>query len=289
MDKTIINERYDYLAPKDRRWGLHLCGVGTRLVPPHSPYQVYEDGAPYQWKQGRILRDFSLVYITQGSGMFRVRRSRMLPVKAGDVLLILPGVWHDYHPHPETGWKEYWVMFNGKAAEHLVYQLALPQRCPMFHYGINEPLHHLFTRMLDVASSMPPQADVIHTGLILQLAATIQSRIQLIREQGDRDESFVQQAKQRMTEAPEKPFEMRSLARELGVSYSHFRRVFKISTGIPPQQYLLNLRIIRAKQLMESPGEKLSDVARRAGFSDAYYFSRIFKQRTGIAPSKWRR
>ena len=180
-------------------------------------------------------------------------------------------------------------MFNGKAAEHLVSQLALPQRCPMFHYGINEPLHHLFTRMLDVASSMPPQADVIHTGLILQLAATIQSRIQLIREQGDRDESFVQQAKQRMTEAPEKPFEMRSLARELGVSYSHFRRVFKISTGIPPQQYLLNLRIIRAKQLMESPGEKLSDVARRAGFSDAYYFSRIFKQRTGIAPSKWRR
>lgn len=289
MDKTIINQRVDYLAPKDRRWGVHLCGVGTRLTPPYVPYQVYEDGAPYQWKNGRVLRDYSLVYITQGKGVFRVRGSRPLEVIAGDVLLIQPGDWHDYAPAPETGWKEYWMMFNGRQAGKLISQIELPRRTPMMHFGLDESLHHLFTQMLDVAADMPPFADLIHTGLVLQMAALIQSRLQLQREQGERDESFVQQAKQRLSEAGAEPVNMKALARSLGVSYPHFRRVFKTSTGLPPQQYLLNLRINRAKQLMEEPGLKLSDVARRAGFEDPYYFSRLFKQKTGITPTQWRR
>lgn len=289
MDKTIINQRFDYLTPNDRRWGIHLCGVGTRLTPPYVPYQVYEDGAPYQWKNGRVLRDYSLVYLTQGRGVFRVRGSRPLHVSAGDVLLIHAGVWHDYAPSPETGWKEYWMMFNGKQAERLISQIELPRRVPMMHYGVDESLHHLFTQMLKVAEEMPPLADVIHSGLVLQMAALIQSRIQLQREQGEREESFIQKAKQHLAEAGGHPVDMKHLAQSLGVSYPHFRRVFKTSTGLPPQQYLLNLRINRAKQLMEEPGIKLSDAARRAGFDDPYYFSRVFKQKTGITPSQWRR
>jgi len=289
MDKTIINQRYDYLTPKDRQWGIHLCGVGMRLTPPNVAYQVYEDGAPYQWKHGRVLRDYSLVYLTQGQGVFRVRGSRPLQVTAGDVLLIQPGVWHDYAPDPETGWKEYWMMFNGRQVEKLISRVELPGRAPMMHYGVDESLHHLFTQMLEVAEGMPPFAGVIHAGLVLQMAALIQSRLQLQREQGGREESFVRQAKQHMAGTLEKPVNMQDLSHSLGVSYPHFRRVFKTSTGIPPQQYLLNLRVNRAKQLMEEPGVKLSDVARRAGFTDPYYFSRVFKQKTGIPPSQWRR
>jgi AraC-like DNA-binding protein len=289
MDKMSINQRFDYLAPKERQWGIHLCGVGVRLTPPHVAYQVYEDGAPYQWKNGRVLREYSLVYLTQGRGILRVRGARPLEVTAGDVLLIRPGVWHDYAPLPETGWKEYWMMFNGRQAETLMSQGEIPWRAPMIHYGVDESLHHLFTQMLEVAEGMPPFGGVIHTGLVLQMAALIQSRLQLQREQGGREESFIRQAKQQMANELERPLDMKALANQLGVSYPHFRRVFKTSTGLPPQQYLLNLRVNRAKQLMEEPDVKLSDVARRAGFEDPYYFSRVFKQKTGIPPSQWRK
>jgi AraC-like DNA-binding protein len=289
MDKLIINRRYDYLAPKAPKWGLHLCGVGTRITPPHVPYQVYEDGAPYQWEKGRILTDYSFVYLTQGSGTFQVRGSRRLPVKTGDVLLIHPGMWHNYSPSPETGWKEYWIMFNGRQAEKLVSQVVLPRRAPLIHYGEDNTLHHLFTQMLDVAAESPPFSDIIHAGLLLQMAALIQSQLQLQREQGGREASFVRQAKQKLAHAGEQPVDMQVLAHELGVSYPHFRRVFKQSTGIPPQQFLLNLRINLAKQLMEKPGMKLSEVARNVGFNDPYYFSRLFKQKTGISPSLWRK
>jgi AraC-like DNA-binding protein len=289
MDNLIINKRYDYLAPKASKWGLHLCGVGIRLTPPHVPYQVYEDGAPYQWKKGRTLLDYSFVHVTHGAGLFRVRGARALPVTAGDVLVIYPGEWHDYAPDPETGWKEYWIMFNGRQAGHLVRQINLPRRTPLIHYGADQSLHPLFSQMLDVAATTPPFADLIHTGLVLQMAAHIQSRLQLQREQGDREESFIQQAKQRMASIGNQPLDMQALAHELGVSYPHFRRVFRQSTGLPPRQYLLNLKINMAKQLMEDQGLKLSAVARKAGFEDPYYFSRLFKQKTGISPSLWRR
>lgn len=286
---NTVNIRYDFLTPKDRRWGLYLSGVGTRLSPPHEPYQVYEDGAPYQWRNGRVLREYSLMYLTQGAGAFRVKGSKPVPVTAGDILLIRPGVWHDYAPSPETGWQEYWTMFNGRRAETLMAQLKLPPRRPVMHYGLDESLRHSFTQMLDVAAKAPPFSDIIHSGLMLQLAASILSRIQLLRDQGDREESFVQQAKQRMAGSQGQSMDMRELAQNLGISYSHFRRVFKASTGIPPQHYLLDLRINQAKQLIEEGGSKLSEIARTLGFDDPFYFSRLFKQKTGVSPSQWGR
>lgn len=285
----IINKRFDYLAPQNPQWGLYVCGVGTRLTPPHVPYQVFEDGAPYQWKKGRVLTDYSYVYITQGAGVFRVRSSKTIAVKAGDILVIKPGEWHDYAPDFETGWKEYWVMFNGRQASRLVSHVELPRRAPVIHLGEDKTLHHLFVEMMDVAATTPPLADVLHTSLVLQMAAHIQSRLQLQREQGDREESYIQLAKQRMAAEAGQPLDLTRLAHELGVSYSHFRRAFKQSTGLPPHQYLLNLRINLAKQLMEEQDLKLNEVARQVGFEDGFYFSRLFKQKTGISPSQWRR
>lgn len=288
MDPASSNIRFDYLAPRNSRWGLHLCGVGTRVSPPHAPYQVHESGAPYQWNKGRILRDYSLLYLTRGTGIVRFRGSPPLPIKAGNVLLIVPGLWHDYTPDPETGWEEYWIMFNGPQAGPLVSELGFPKRVPLASLGIDDDFRLLFTRMLEVAGKHLPFAEAVHTGLLLQLLAAAQSSVQLRKDQGDRKESFVQQARKRMANTPEKSFDMKSLARELGVSYPHFRRVFKASAGIPPQQYLLDQRIIMAKRLLETPGIKLAEIARRAGFNDPYYFSRLFKSRTGIAPSLWR-
>ena len=81
--------------------------------------------------------------------------------------------------------------------------------------------------------------------------------------------------------------EMKELSAALRMSYRHFRRLFQQHTGLPPNQFLLNLRINRAKQLLEE-SLTIEEVAYRCGFADPYYFSRLFKQKTGITPAKWR-
>lgn len=72
------------------------------------------------------------------------------------------------------------------------------------------------------------------------------------------------------------------------MSYATFRRVFRQHTGLPPNQYLLNLRIHKAKALLGNSRMPVKEIAEATGFDSIYYFSRLFKQKTGMAPIQWR-
>ena len=75
------------------------------------------------------------------------------------------------------------------------------------------------------------------------------------------------------------------MAKKMGVGYRHFRRMFQEATGLPPHQYLLNLRLNHAKRLLGML--PVSEVAARVGFADPLYFSRLFKRKVGVAPTQW--
>lgn len=68
-----------------------------------------------------------------------------------------------------------------------------------------------------------------------------------------------------------------------------YPRLFKEATGKSPLQYLNDMRMDKAKQLLVSGEGKLSDIAQQIGFANEYYFSRRFKQTIGIAPGQYRR
>ena len=75
-----------------------------------------------------------------------------------------------------------------------------------------------------------------------------------------------------------------SLAREVGLSAAHFARAFKQTLGRAPHQYLLERRLERARQLIETTDASLSDIAQRTGFADQAHFTRLFKRAFGATP-----
>jgi AraC family transcriptional regulator len=75
-----------------------------------------------------------------------------------------------------------------------------------------------------------------------------------------------------------------TLAREVGLSPAHFARAFKQTIGRAPHEYLLSLRLERARRLLELPGAALSDIAQRTGFADQAHFTRLFKRAFSITP-----
>lgn len=79
-----------------------------------------------------------------------------------------------------------------------------------------------------------------------------------------------------------------AVARENKLSDAHFRRLFVQYIGVSPQEYLINLKINRAKELL-AIGLSVSDASSQCGLADQCYFSRIFKKYTGMTPSKYRR
>jgi len=75
-----------------------------------------------------------------------------------------------------------------------------------------------------------------------------------------------------------------TLAREVGLSPAHFARAFKETMGRAPHQYLLTLRLARARRLLETTQATLSDIAQRTGFADQAHFTRLFKRVFGTTP-----
>lgn len=81
----------------------------------------------------------------------------------------------------------------------------------------------------------------------------------------------------------------RALA-ESGYCPDHIRRLFQTETGKTPHEYLVDLRIRAAKRLLllrRASHDSLDTVAESCGFSDAAYFSRVFKARVGVPPSAY--
>lgn len=77
-----------------------------------------------------------------------------------------------------------------------------------------------------------------------------------------------------------------------GYCADHMRRIFTEAVGISPVEYLTELRIKTAKQLLENPSissNTISNICELSGYNDIGYFSKIFKKKTGLSPSEYRK
>ncbi len=79
------------------------------------------------------------------------------------------------------------------------------------------------------------------------------------------------------------------VARECGLSASHFARSFKTSFGISTHQWLIQHRIEHAKELITQTTMSLIEIAVQSGFNDQAAFTRIFHEIVGVSPGRWRR
>ena len=77
--------------------------------------------------------------------------------------------------------------------------------------------------------------------------------------------------------------------RESALTARRFGDLFKSAVGTTPNRYVVLRRVERAKELLMLEGISVGEVAALCGFSDVYYFSKVFKSETGISPSRWRR
>ena len=81
---------------------------------------------------------------------------------------------------------------------------------------------------------------------------------------------------------------LREMARMAGLSPTHFGRAFRAATGIPPHQYLQDLRMERARRLLETTRLSVTQIALECGFEQSTSFATSFKKLVGVSPRMWR-
>lgn len=82
---------------------------------------------------------------------------------------------------------------------------------------------------------------------------------------------------------------LNAMANACGLSTEYFVRLFKNSVGVSPYQYVIGLRVERAKALLSDPSQNLSEIALQCGFSHQEHMTRMFRRFTGQTPGRYRR
>ena len=84
-------------------------------------------------------------------------------------------------------------------------------------------------------------------------------------------------------------FSVELLANKAGVSRRYFEKLFFAEKGMTPRDYVIELKMSLARELLLNEKLSVSDVAAELGYADVYHFSKIFKQKTGKAPGEYKR
>lgn len=283
--------RYFSGVPGMEAWGLAVTASGFARIPAHSDYPPARHPTDHHfvWARGRVLDALQIVVITGGRGVFESRLTGRIPAETGMAFALVPGVWHRYRPDPLTGWEESWLEVQGPAVRRLMREGTITQigavQTNALHAGLDSALEAVHDRARIVTTGFDPELTARAFGVLAVWARPTQSG-------GEQTRAWRKavEAERYLTSHQNEAVNIAELSRKLGMAYSHFRRVFQKHTGYAPWQYVLRLRMARARRLLASSSDTtLVDIADKLGFNSAFHFSTAFKQSHGKSPDRWRR
>lgn len=272
-------------------WGVNVQTVGhsTHLPGRDYPDPEHPSTHVFQWENGRRLQEFQLVYVAKGRGVYEGEDTALTGVEAGTIILLFPGVWHRYKPLQETGWEEFWVGFDGHFAEYLMRQDCFDPQRPLISVGFSAEFLDIFQRLIDVLKYEGVAFRQLSSCLVIQMLGLVYSSALMKNQSRLRQEQIVQAVRFGIHENWEQTLDFQAIAQAQNISYEWLRKAFKKVTGTSPGQYLLNLKIEKTGQMLRETSLTISEIASKTGFESEFYFSKIFKKKTGLSPSIWRR
>jgi AraC-like DNA-binding protein len=283
--------RYFPTSDRDELWGVTVLNAGCTQIHRSSNYPPvnHPPHHNFNWDKGRVLQEYQLIYITKGNGIFESSENKKHQITSGTMMLLFPGERHRYRPDADTGWDEYWVGFKGSIIDNIIkHQFFSPEK-PIYHIGFSETVMNLFMDIIRISKEERAGYQPAISGAIVYLLGQLYSaEQQSILYQKDLVELTVSKARVIFRSKIYEDITPEKVAEELQVGYSWFRKVFKKHTGIAPGQYIIQLKIQKAKELLSDPSKSIKEIAYQLRFDSALYFSKIFKEKTGVSPTAYR-
>jgi AraC-like DNA-binding protein len=282
--------KYLTTGEEDINWGLYLNVAGRAKILPGTVYPPKKHPSEYyfDWESGRVLHEYQLNYITEGAGIFENQHGKF-HVKPGSIMLIFPNQWHRYRPVKKTGWIENYVGFNGRIADELLKNSVFSVSQPVIQCGIKEEVIDTYLKINDLVEKERPGFQQIASGMVVKLLGYIISFEKQKGFSGKQIAKVIEEVRFLMRQNTEQEFNLEELAHQYNVGYSYFRKMFKKYTGVSPGQYHLQLRIIRAKEMLVSTEKSIKEISLELGFQTIHYFSLLFKKKVGMTPSEFRK
>lgn len=261
-----------------------ISATPPRTAPLPAELTVYHAGrqecAPgHRWTG---IRDHYLVhYVLGGSGLFRWRGAEHR-LGTGRGFAIFPGTFADYEADGEDPWHYCWVGFHGRAVEHDLASVGVTGPSPLFTYDRDSQVRDCILECV-AALREPAGRDFALRALGYRFFHLL-ARQQAPRPANARA-AYVTAAISFLNRNFSHPLSIAEVASYVGIDRRYFSEIFRDATGTSPQEYLLRLRIAKARELLSETNLSVAAVAQSVGYADALYFSRLYHRKTGAAPS----
>lgn len=132
---------------------------------------------------------------------------------------------------------------------------------------------------------MPPRAILLYEDLLLQIYES-QQKIKTLPPFQD---VILKNLISEIRDYPERNFDFTEAAEQCHVTVAHFRRIFRILTNMPPNQFLIHCRLQKAAYLLLTTHDSIGNIAEAVGIDSPFYFSLLFKKKYFISPLEYRR
>ena len=259
---------------------LKKCNVLLSVI--EYGWEVHKAGSSY----GPAERDYYILhFITKGKGRFVIGDKEYI-LKKGDCFLLPPKITTYYEADKKNPYTYYWVGFDGIEAKGLLEKtgLVLDDNYVVHPKNFNS-VFEMFSNF-DVSTTNNSAIPYQLVGKLYLLFSEIMSDQSSENEQKS---NYVDLAINYMNLNYAKNISIELLSRIVGVDRTYFYRLFKESTKISPKEYLSNLRIEKAKMLLCNSNMNIKEIALSVGFSNYLSFERVFKEKSGVNPTIYRK
>ena len=200
----------------------------------------------------------------------------------------------DHHQHfqyeliPGSSYEHLWIDFTGERGRR-IYE-SLSEACPDSHIRLGSvekllPTFEYFARKFQTARRPDSQAEDVC--LIEQLMREIMREISLANPQEINDPYHLLALAEQIKNAPFERYVPQQLAADAGLSYIHFRTLFKEVHGDAIHQFILKQQMQTAGELLKSGQFRIGELADYCRFPDLPSFTRAFKRYYKVSPKHW--
>ena len=228
-----------------------------------------------------------LFYCQSGQATLTVNNKEKI-INRGDIVIIAPKQDFHYQAKKTSDHQAYWINFTGDLAKDFAERLLMKMDDGIANVGILNNIIADFDLLLELGQRGYTATNVIHAVHVLQQSLSflaLQLRLSTFKSNSSFDLDAVETL---MRNNLHQELNLDTLAHYSQLSKFHFAKKFKELTDTSPIQHFINMKIQQACIRLDSSSAPIKQIGEELGYSDPYYFSRIFKKTVGMSPKQYR-
>lgn len=233
------------------------------------PMQLGFEACEPSHKFGPFVRNHWLLhYVISGTGVF-FQNGTLHNIKPGEIFVIPPYVETWYQADKLTPWKYIWIGFTSDNVPDVFHTpvISVPNTGPIFDEFL--------------------KAEKLTNGRTAFLTGNLWKLVSLLSETTERNTDHVEKALDYIHNNYASPLSVQDIADTIGLNRKYFSRIFAKQMGVPPQEYIINVRMNKAVEYMVKYHQSPSIAATSVGYPDLYTFSKMFKKHFGMSPRNY--